>query len=111
LTSELALEEPEICSTDPIIPIDNNGMIEELHFGIPGGSGDYADEGDESDERNAIPSASWRRQSAIELDRFALGTSEIDGYEGEHGDDNDADVDMEEDPSQANDGSMQNVEY
>jgi hypothetical protein len=57
LTSKVALEEPEIGSTDQNIPIDNNCMDDELHFGMPGGSGDFEDEGDESD---AIPTASWR---------------------------------------------------
>jgi hypothetical protein len=55
LTSEVALEEPEIGSTDPDIPIDNNCMNDELHFGMAGGSGDFDDEGNESD---AIPTAS-----------------------------------------------------
>jgi len=55
LTSEVALEEPEIASTDPNIPIDNNCTDHELHFGMPGGSGDFENEGDESD---AIPTAS-----------------------------------------------------
>jgi hypothetical protein len=55
LTSEVALEEPEIRGTDPNIPIDNNCMDHELHFGIARGSGDFEDEGDESD---AIPTTS-----------------------------------------------------
>jgi hypothetical protein len=105
LKSEVALEEPEIGSTDSNIPIDNNCTDDELHFGMPGGSGDFEDEGDESD---AIPTASWRQRAATELDRFDLGTSDVDGYEGEDGDD--ADADEEEEPSQAEDGSMQNVE-
>jgi len=37
LTSEVALEKPEIRCTDPNIPIDNNCMDDELHFGMPGG--------------------------------------------------------------------------
>jgi len=37
LTSEVALEEPEIGSTDPNIPIDNNCTDDEPHFGMPGG--------------------------------------------------------------------------
>jgi hypothetical protein len=55
MTSEVALEEPEIGSTDPDIPIDNNCMDDELHFGMAGGSGNFDDEGNESD---AIPTAS-----------------------------------------------------
>jgi len=37
------MEEPEIGSTHPNIPIDDNFMDDELHFGIPGGSGDFED--------------------------------------------------------------------
>jgi hypothetical protein len=57
LASEVALEEPEIGSTDQTIPIDNNCMDDKLHFGMPGGSRDYEDEGDNSDDRDAIPTA------------------------------------------------------
>jgi len=73
--------------------------------GCQGGSGDFEDEGDESD---AIPTASRRGRAATELERFDLGTSDVDGYEGEDGDD--ADADEEEEVSQAEDGSTQNVE-
>jgi hypothetical protein len=105
LTCKVALEEPEIGSPDPNIPRDNNSTDDELHFGMPGGSGDFEDEGDESD---AIPTASRRRRAATELVRFDLGTCDVDGYEGEDGDD--ADADEEEEASQADDGSTQNVE-
>jgi len=105
LTSEVALEEPEIGSTDSNIPFDNNCTDDELHFGMPGGSRDFEDEGDKSD---AIPTASRRRRAATELERFDLGTSDVNGYEGEDGDD--ADADEKEEASQAEDGSMQNVE-
>jgi len=105
LNPEVALEQPEIGSTDSNIPIDNNCTDDERHFGMPGGSGDFEDDGDESD---AIPTASRRRRAATELERFDLGTSEVDGYEGEDGDV--ADADEEEEPSQAEDGSTQNVE-
>ena len=60
LASKVALEEAEIGSTDPNIPIDNNCTDDKLHFGMPGASGDYEDEGDESDDCDAIPTASWR---------------------------------------------------
>jgi hypothetical protein len=43
LPSEAALEEPEIGSTDSNKPIDNNCIDDELHFGMPGGSGDFED--------------------------------------------------------------------
>jgi len=105
LTSEVALEEPEIGSTDPNITIDNDCTDDELYFGMPGGSGDFEDE---FHERDVIPTASRRWRAATELERFDLGTSDVDGYEGEDGDD--ADADEEEEASQADDGSTQNVE-
>jgi len=40
LTSEVALEEQEMGSTDPNIPRENNCPDVELHFGLPGGSED-----------------------------------------------------------------------
>jgi len=101
-------EEPEIGSTNPNIPIDNNCMDDELHFGMPGGSRDYEDKGDESNVCDAISTASRRRWPASELDRFDLGTSIVDGYEGEDGDH--ANVDEEEKALQADDGWTQNVE-
>jgi len=55
LTSEVALHEPEIGSADSTIPINNNCTDDELKFGMPGGSGNFKDAGDESD---AIPTAS-----------------------------------------------------
>jgi len=58
LTSEVALEEPEVGSTDPNIPTDNNCIDDEPHFRVIGGSGHFEDEGDKSDECNAIPTAS-----------------------------------------------------
>jgi len=111
MASEGALEEPEIGSTDPNIPIGNHCTDDELHFGMAGCSGDYDDEGDESDNRYAIPTASRRRRPTTQLERFALTTSDVDGYVGEDGEDSDADVDEEEEESsQVDDGSTQNVE-
>jgi hypothetical protein len=101
LTSEGALQEPEIGSTDPNIPIDNNCTDDQLHFGMPGGCKDYYDEGDEIDESDATPNASWQRLAATVLERFDLGTSDLDGYEGDDGDD--ADADEKEEASPAND--------
>jgi hypothetical protein len=40
LTYTVALEEPEIGSTDSNIPIDNNCTDDKLHFRMPGGSRD-----------------------------------------------------------------------
>jgi len=108
LTSEVVLEERDIGSSDPNIPIDNNCTDDKQHFGRPGGSEDFEVERDESDERNTIPTASWRRQVATELERFDLWTSDVEGYEGEDGDD--ANVDEEEAALQTDDESMQNVE-
>jgi len=108
LTSEVAHEEPQMGSTDPNIPIDNNCADGKLHFGMPGGSRDYEDESDENDQRHAIPTASWQRRAATELEWPYRGTSDVDRYEGEDGDD--ADVDEEEEALQADDGSTQNVE-
>ena len=75
---------------------------------MPRGSGDYEDEGDESDVRDAISTASQRQRPATELERFDLGTSDVDSYDGEEGDD--AYADEEEEASPADDGSTQNVE-
>jgi len=44
-----------------------------------------------------------------ELERFDLGTSDVNRYEGDDGDY--ADADQAEEASLAVDGSMQNVEY
>jgi hypothetical protein len=60
LTSEVALQKPEIGSTDPNILIDNNCEDDELHFGMPGACEDYDDEGDEIDHTYGNPSASRR---------------------------------------------------
>jgi len=43
MTFKVAIEEPEIRSTDPKILIDNNCTDDELHFGIPGRSWDFED--------------------------------------------------------------------
>ena len=102
------IQELDIGSTDPNIPIDNNCTDDELHFGMPGGCEDYDDEGDEIDESDAIPTGSQRLQAATELERFDLGTSDVDGYEGEEGDD--VDADEEEEASQADEGLTQTLE-
>jgi hypothetical protein len=108
LASEVALEEPEIGSPHPNILIDNNCTDDKLHFGMPGGREEYEDERDDSDVQDAIPTASRRRLPATELERFDLGTSDVDGYVSEDGDDADADEEVE--ASQPDDGSTQNVE-
>jgi len=107
LTSKVVLEEPEIGSTGPNIPIDNNCTDDELHFGMPGSSGDHKDEGDERDEPDGIPTASRPGRPATELKRFDQATCDVDGNEGNDSDDGDPNED--EEASLANDGSTQNV--
>jgi len=99
LTSEFVLEEPDMGSTDPNILIDNNCMDDKLHFGIPVGSGNFEEKGDESDESDAIATASWRRRPTTEFVRFNLGTSDVNGYEGKDGDEADGDANDEEEAS------------
>jgi hypothetical protein len=108
--SKVGIEESEIGSTDPNIPIENDCTDDKLHFGMPRGSGDYKDEGDESDDCDAIPTASRQQRPTTEVDRFDLGTSDVDRYEGEDGDDADADGDEKEKSSQVDDGSTHNVQ-
>jgi len=108
LTSEVALGDLEIGSTDQNIPIGNDCMDAELHFRMPGCSGDYEDEHDESDKPYAILTVSRQRQAATSLGMFNLGLCDLNRYESEDGDYEDADE--EEEQLQANDGSIQNVE-
>jgi len=105
LTTEVALEEPKIGSTDRHITMYNNCTDDKLHLGMPRGSRDYEDVGDES---NDIPTASRRWRATTELQWFHLVTSDVDKYEGEDGDD--ADADEQEEALQADDVSLQNVE-
>jgi hypothetical protein len=107
LTSKVALEEPEIRSTDPNILIDINCMDDELHFTMPGGCENYDDEGDKIDESNTHPTASRRRWATTELMKFDLGTSNVDGNKGNDGDD--ADADEEAEALQADDGLTQTL--
>jgi hypothetical protein len=76
---------PEIASTEPNIPIDNNFMDDELDFGMPRCWDDDNDEGDEIDECDAIYSTSGQHQAATELARFDLGRSNLDCCEGDDG--------------------------
>jgi hypothetical protein len=108
-TSEVALEEPEIRSTDPNIQMDKNCTNDELHFRMPVGSGDYEDQPDESDEHDANLTASQGRRPATEFQRLDLGTSAVDGYESQDGDDADADADEKDEALHADYGSTQNV--
>ena len=104
----MALEEPDNESTDPKIQIGNNCIDAELHFGMAGGCDDYDHEGNKIDESDHVPSTSWWWRAATELEMFDQGTSDVDVYEGHHGDH--AHGDQEEDASQADDGSPQTLE-
>ena len=107
LTSEVALEEPEIGSTDPNNTIDNNCMNDELHFGMPGGRG--ITKMKVMKAKCAMPTPPPAGDDGPWLnERFELGTSHVNGCEGEDGDDSYADE--EEAESQAHDGSTQNEE-
>jgi len=108
LTPKVALQEPEIRSTDLNIPIGNNLKDDELHFGKAGVTGDYNAEVDQSDERNATRTARPQKQGATELEGFDLGTSDVDRNEGEDADN--ADANEEEEASQADALSTDNVE-
>jgi hypothetical protein len=110
LTSKVVLQEPEIRSTDRNIPIDKDSTNDQLHFGMPGGSGDDEEEAEASDVCDAIPTISLQRWPATEFERFNLGSCDFDGYEGQDGDDGHVDADVEEQTLQADDGSTQNVE-
>jgi hypothetical protein len=109
MPSEVALDEPEIWSTDHNIPKNNHCTDDDHHFGMPRGSGDEMDEGEENDVCDDIRTLSRWRQHVTGLQRFDLETSVVTSYEGE--DDEDADADEEEEASQANGGSAQNVQH
>jgi hypothetical protein len=83
-------------------------MEDQLNFGMPLGSGDYQDEGDESDMCKVISTACRRQWLMTELQRFDLGNSNVNEYEGK--DRNKADADEEQEPSLGDDGSTQNLE-
>ena len=90
------------------MPIDNNCTHDKLYSGMPGGSRDYNDEGTQSDQHDAIPTASRRQRAVTDVERSELRPSDDDGYEGEDGDNEYADKDKE--ASQVDDQSTQNVE-
>ena len=73
-----------------------------MHFQIAGSTRDYKDDGDESDERDAIPATSQQQQATSQLASFDLGLSYIDQYEWKNG--NDADEEEVEEASLADNG-------
>jgi hypothetical protein len=83
-------------------------MEDELHFGMPGGSREYKDDGDKNNNSNAISTASGQPLAMTELEIFDLRTAVVDGCASE--DANDADGHGQEESSQSEDGSMWNVE-
>jgi hypothetical protein len=107
LTTEVGHEEPEIRCTVPYSQMDTNCTHDRLHFGMPGSCNDYDDEGNVIDESNAIPTASWPQWAAMKLNRFDLGTSDVNGYDGH--DRNDVDADEVGEATQLNNGSMQTL--
>jgi hypothetical protein len=78
-TTEAAVEEAEIGSTDQNIPIVKHCTDDQLHFAMPRGSREYEDEGDKSNEHDAIPNASRAGHHITELDWCNLGTSDVKG--------------------------------
>jgi hypothetical protein len=90
------------------MPIDSHCTDDEMHVGMPGGCDDYDDEDDKIADCDGIPAASRQWLAATELERFDLGTSDMDRYEGDNGDD--ADADKLEEESQADDGLTQTLE-
>jgi len=96
LTSEVALEEPQIGSNNGNILIGNNCTDDKLHFSMPGGSWHYEEVWDKSDTPDAIPTIIQTQWAPTELWRFDLGTSDVDGYLAENSDHVDADNDKEE---------------
>jgi hypothetical protein len=84
-------------------------MHEKIHFGMSGGCEDYVNEGAKIDNRDAIPTASRRRYAATELEWFDLGTSDVERYEGDNGNNLDADANEEEEASQSDDGLTQTL--
>jgi len=107
-TSKSMIEEPEIGLTDTNVPIDNNCTDDELYCGMPGCSGHSKHEGGKCNEGDDIPTSRRRWWTLTEIQRYDLGTSDVDGYGVNDGDIEDAD-EMEE-TSQADDGSMQHFE-
>jgi len=108
LTSEVVLENPDIASTDPNIPINNNCTDDELPFWMPGVLEDYDDEGDIIATSDAIHTISWRRGAATDFKGFNLVSS--DGIRYKSDDCDNADSDEEDAALQADNGLMQNLE-
>jgi len=105
LSSEVALDDPEIRITEPIVLIHNNCPNDNLHFGMPRDSKDFQDAGNESDKRKASATASRQQQLRTVVEWFNLETSDDNWDGGEAGND----ADEVKVASEADDGSTQNV--
>jgi hypothetical protein len=77
------------------MPIDINAMDDELRFGMPGGTRMYGDKRHGGYEYYGVPTTRWRQWAAIDLQSFGFETGDVDGYEGEDGDDALADEEHE----------------
>jgi len=108
LTCKVSLEEPKIWSMDPNFALGNICGYDEQRVRMPWGCPNYDDDGDKMIESDDIPTASRQWRTATELGTFDCATSDVDGYEGDNG--NDADSDEVEDELQTDDGSTQNQE-
>jgi hypothetical protein len=92
LTSNVALEEAMIESSDPYILLYNHYPDDMLHFGLPCGSKDWDNESDTIDESYAIPTTCWRRWAETEFQKFELRTCDVNRYESDNGCNADPDV-------------------
>jgi hypothetical protein len=108
VTSKVGFVETEIKITDPHILVLNKCMDDKLHVLMARGSGDYENENNESDKYNAIPTAIRRSRAATDLKTLDLGTSNVHRYMGTDGDN--VHLNKEEQESQANDGSTENLD-
>jgi len=77
---------------------------------MPGGREDCEDAGDEFTECDAILTIDRQQWPVTELEKFKLESSDVDMYDCEDNINADPAKDKEEDTSQAEDGSRQNVE-
>ena len=107
-TSKVALEEPEFRSTYQYLLRHNNCTGNKQHCQMLESSRNREDSDEEGEKHDVLPTTDWRCQASTRLKECALGTSAVDGNEVENG--NNVHSDEEEEASQANDGSTQNVD-
>jgi hypothetical protein len=95
------LEEAGIRSPDPYMIVSNICMEDVLHFEMTVGWEQYDHHCDKIEDSEAIPSDSGRRWATIELNRVVPGTSDVDRYESDDGDN--VDTYLEDEASQGDD--------